>query len=1420
MPLKSSLLFNKSKHSEEWHQAIDAIAGVLHPSDPKFPHALLRQATDVYLKKKGKISQTDADIRLAILIDAHEATDIAVAAAAHAITAGSLRATLHVDLNVAHGNYWGLMTWLQCVIAANRANPASFTDLDATWAHYLLPFATHGAAAAGKILIGVSRALMECATPSMNMVPEFLSLTSRALADYSAHLEGLRLRNNWVAAHGASYWMIELGRVSPATTPPGFLLPEHIFDTQFPIWRAWANWRPNLRRITALSSMDNNSAAEIPALLALEGPDFINGNGVTLREGLVEQYKLGRSWVKFGSMLIEVPGRTKDGLRDILESAASTLETIWTTAPKDRPEVFKLFVELTINRPITQEALNLIQAVLYMQGGIDSDNLEIILRIYTEHDDLGGYHIEGLQRIIQLLDQDRTDGLRRILLTPKLLKDITRCLQDCQCAVRTLIERRQPWTEFALELHAFCTVLKNSKTVSVVEERLLSEMCLLLPPEREMSMACKIYTAAREFEPEQFHDAEATAKSSEGAITTQRVIAPSFLTGQSEQPKYSLEEIIEQYCLHRLLAQEAAGFNSQRIFDTILRVWESTYGSKLGEYQRQLAILVTKITSNNVDLGMKCLNGIVPTSEELSLGLPLKSVVLILQRIEKDPDDSNVRFIRLLARCPDAWSPQGLSCWRDLAYSLLAEGTHLNVFRDRNMINYTLKTMKAAEWLSFLTEVEMLFASDSTIHSDEESLPPILQSDLQKWKRALAPYTTALTQLELALGQGNEAIRCILSGDCGRGRNTIALLQSLEAVKSKPVAPFLYQIVGLLSTKSSKTWGILDCISLLTDASSETVEICKKIWDAKNGFLDIPGLPVSASKSSSQETIRVGYIAVLPSAKPSSEVSLPLQPTASRYDVPSSVVEVMVAGWLLDEEADESIKNAVHSIARLLDVVQVGFDVSKEQLTEAATFWQKIEDELVEEAQRMESLRRALKTSDPKETTLLLQHFNIPDTNELDDEMMRLSAEVLNAVEKVSANEVEMSFSLAALTQLQRTAMGVPDIANALLLRLQRDDSTDSSPSFCLHYNSHLQFETMSHSPYSCSAGSEHPTRQICSSGQTVLTWQLSRVIYSRLRRGDTAIETIYRSTLIWLRDIAQFCVSCSTSHKATTSQLRRSTPCDLLSCAQLWYNLPLHVRIPEIRTDTFAVDVALASVYAAAMTGKAELLPSCPIRGSELIKSILDSLPQMAVMRDAVNLSAVLTSYHASAEKLLSWAVVHHRGFLATATGLLKIPNLPVGTHQFVLANASPSAEKAFVSKIQWTKRETTALFHGTSLDRLPAILAQGLRVCSGTPLQRTGAAHGKGIYLADDPATSFYYSPTSLSWKNSGLTNMKLLLGCEVVGAGNRVSGTIHVVSDVESVMVRYILLFTREARVPIRGHIEPAMASGMKALRSGAV
>ncbi|KAJ4378761.1 GID complex subunit containing RING finger motif [Didymella sp. IMI 355093] len=647
---------------------------------------------------------------------------------------------------------------------------------------------------------------------------------------------------------------------------------------------------------------------------------------------------------------------------------------------------------------------------------------------------------------------------------------------------------------------------------------------------------------------------------------------------------------------------------------------------------------------------------------------------------------------------------------------------------------------------------------------------------------------------------------------------------TLKGVEGKPVELFLQQVVGLISAKIVDGSKVLDCILNLSEASEDAVRACKRIWDAKLGFLSISGLPQRRTASApdpSTSSIETDSTMTDVITNNLSHKVTPLDPAAEKCNVPVAVVEVMVAGWLQNETVSKNTKDAVHLLAGLLGIVAYHFDVPKATLICAATFWQKVEDDLIQEEIRLVALRKALKARDPKGTTRLLGHIGVSDTTDLDEEIMKLPASVVDLVEKIGDDEVEMTFSLAGLTKLQRAAMGVPEGANTLMLQLSFDYNNDSSPSFCLHYNTDKSSQTLAHTRYVCSKGSDNPTKQICTSAQTALTWQLSRAIYSEIRGGTIGIADIFQHINTWLPKLAQLCVSCS-ARNAQYIQLRRSSPCtnNPYACAQLWYSLPLHVRVPEIRTDTFAVDMALTSVYAAAMADKPELLPNCPIRGSEYIKSVLNALPPMRVMRDAVNLSTVLASYHTHAEKLISWAVVHHRGFLATATGPLKIPNLPPGTHQFVLAAARPVLEVSSAHNLTASKRPTTVLFHGTSLDRLPAILAQGLRVCSGTALQRTGAVHGKGIYLSEDPATSFSYSPSCLSWKNSGLGNMRMMLGCEMVGPASKVTGNIHVVADPESVVVRYVMMFARDtARIPIRGHIEPAMKSGMEALRSGA-
>ncbi|KAF1961470.1 hypothetical protein CC80DRAFT_382277, partial [Byssothecium circinans] len=105
-------LFTKSKPSEEWHEQVAFTAGHYKPSDPLFPYPFLRRHTDYYLKRKGKLSQGEVDVKLAALIDANEKKkgkrEVAIAACGHAMSPAAVRALINSEVQVANASFKGL----------------------------------------------------------------------------------------------------------------------------------------------------------------------------------------------------------------------------------------------------------------------------------------------------------------------------------------------------------------------------------------------------------------------------------------------------------------------------------------------------------------------------------------------------------------------------------------------------------------------------------------------------------------------------------------------------------------------------------------------------------------------------------------------------------------------------------------------------------------------------------------------------------------------------------------------------------------------------------------------------------------------------------------------------------------------------------------------------------------------------------------------------------------------------------------------------------------------------------------------------------------------------------------------------------------------------------------------------------------
>lgn len=1376
-PLKSSSIFNKAKHSDEWHQSIDASAGVLHPSDPKFPWGFVRNHTDAYLQKKGKVNQADVDIRLSSLIDNHEAKDIAIAATAHALTPISLRNRLRLDLNVTHATYWGLKAWLQCLIAANHGNPASVTDLESLWARELLVFATHGHRAAEWLLVGMSRLLRLYPLRSMNDLPEFSILLARAIEDYAVQLEGYRLRNEWSTAFEAVRWMSELAKTSTSNRGSGFICPENVLDQRLSIWQIWATWQPSPESLIRLARLDISCTGFLADLLSLDGPDILTGTEKTLRDGLVARYTGNRTYLRFHSLVVHVHDRSRDTLTAHLDRVAIILDTL--CVPKNRNIHFdsriRLFRDLVCAQPITSESLDILEGLLETPVLPQIDVYAIVGNIYHRRDQLGGEDISGLLSFMGTIQEPGFGKLRTLLFQPWLSKGIERCHSDCRAAVRELMKKKLPWMDLSMELLAFCATLKTSRYNLGVSDEVLQSLTGLPTVEVMESLA----------------DILKAAKSDENVATTTNANASSATITKSTQSapshaQHPLVDIIEAFVTDRLIERGTIESASQRAITSILFIWNT------GVSQRKLAILTTKATKDDIGLMNRCLAAISTTDNQETSGNFFSKLLDILCQAATHPSDATIDLTALLSEFA-GWD----TCWKDLLYMWLVQQCSLGEPDTENSIlEFSLRQLKAAQWIVFMNDLDSIFAQSTDSTTEQRPAPPGLQPALLKWAKQLKPYAPTLTRLESAPNTESQAIACILKCKTW-SKNLLSILGCLRHVEGLAAERLMQQVVGKLSHADLNHWDIYEVCVDLMHADQETINLCSKIWEAAYGRLNIPGL-FDPKQESIDDTSKV----------------------VSSLVVPMAVVEVMLAGHLRDETITDRCKATLQSLAK---VVQIEIHVDRvpyEKIDEATAFWQKIEQDIIDEADRLHRLQKALKAKDPTGTTLLLQELGIPDHSLIDEEISKLPTGIRDFVERVGDTEVEVSFPIASFTELRRNAMGISKEAKTLLVRISIGLNNDDKPaSFCVHLDSDVFTEDHKHDLWICQRDKSAPSAHVCTSTQTAFVWQVNRILHMQLRDGDISLVELYTRVKKRLEIIGHACVACGASHNATNTHLRRGIPCNLIACAQLWYQLPLDVRIPEIRTDLFAVDAMLMAVYSAAMSNRSELLAGCPLRGSENIKAILNALPSLTVISHAVNISSVLQTYHRDAEKLISWAVVHHRGYIATATGICKVPTL-TNVHQFVLANASPKLESDFVSKLPSPSSKSTVLFHGTTFDRLPAILSQGLKVCSGTALQRTGAAHGKGIYLAEDPATSLTYAPTTMSWKNSGLANTRLLLACEVAGSGRNVSSTIHVITDEKSVMVRYLFFLPVTVTAPLANHIVPAIASGMAALRKGVV
>ena len=742
----------------------------------------------------------------------------------------------------------------------------------------------------------------------------------------------------------------------------------------------------------------------------------------------------------------------------------------------------------------------------------------------------------------------------------------------------------------------------------------------------------------------------------------------------------------------------------------------------------------------------------------------ISAVLAIFKGLGEDRVKAFFEFSRLLVTKA---TPELRSCWRMILYYEIHS-------QDAYIFDQALKILTTERWFQWLQFIQSLFEDMM-----DSCSPTLFKPELHTWAQRLRLYLPTLESLEQ-----NSALPCFLRGyNASMNEKLEQILKWINITQGIHWRKVIDPVIAELDISGSNAGEIEGELATISRMTSKGVEVCINMLEAcQEGSIQFAELYLNGA-------LQVPYLSVMD----------------------HKALKILATHCGVHVEADGARSPHISDVA--------------------ADYFAGRSEELLAETQRLESLRLSLSAVDPGSVSSLLAKLRIEPPSSFDDMLATLPVTIVDMVERAGENEIELRFPITNLSMLQKHAM-VAGEAESIFVRLKF--SPKGTPTeFCIHLAGTDFGGTREHTPCNVSRGDFAPQQHFCYGQPSRGVYQLSRTVWRRLRKTFVSLEDIYSIIRTSIPDLSRSCIICGSG----SAHLQRSTICQKAYCRTIFSFADCEILLADIWHNATVADLLLTIVDAAAVSGKMDLLPNCPVNDARQVLSLLGQLPIVEALKNhlthciniygsSFRLERALTGYSSVPDQLrqvLIWACNGNRGFLTPAVDQFRIPGF--GTHQFLLANASPELEMAFAAHIETPRSSFRILFHGTSVDRLHAILCQGLQVLSNTPLMRHAAAKGKGIYTADGPATAWGFAESTPSgsagsgWKHSSFSTHRVLLGCELAGEKPG-EGDIHVITDPTRLMVRYVFLLEPNASMPRAKDVRPAMQSVFASLRLGAV
>ena len=773
--VKAMLRILTKKHSatqasEDWHRDVTAIAGTARPTDADFPWSQLQKCTEVFVKKNNKLVTEQLDERLLVLIQQAAVKEVAVAACAHALSPRNARKLLVEDLYVGPSNYFGLVTYLQAIIAASRVKPEAASASEAYWARKLLRHlgTPMQDGELGKELANIFSILADGMTADSLLRMHIATLARNTCQRFAERLAMLRINNQWVHAHATAAWLSTFS-AKGSNLPSGGVGPVQLLNIYLPAWQAWAAWRPNMARLRFLEGNSIHRNDLLRDLLVIEGPDFTNTGKAKLEEGLLSQDSgLFPKTISWGNIHIELRGSVPNEARSIIERLSNAIDTACVAGQ----DFIALLAHLCVGKAMSYEKFQILEGIYSMPQHLTS----AVLYIYTRPHDDSGTQIAMIRQLLPFLAHARTSKLRESL-APFLINSVTEYVETKQSDLCERMEAGKPWDGNQIDLLAFGKELQGAPwLIPLLDPSLRTYIQSIIngPPMEVINLLESI-----------------------------RISAQSVTPSNGD----SLISQIDAYCKAWLIPHCKIDASSRLLVQSLVRLWDQYPDSK----RRNLALRIAQYPNTDVPLRCMRLTQMVTLDDDF-----VTTLLAILQDCKETSVRLIVKFVAILASETRA---EVVKCWRMLLYREIQK-------HGDQLVDQALANLTARDWLSWLHLIKTILSDMVDWFS-----PILLSPDLHGWAALLLDYLPTLERLEQSLGHP-PALKCLLTGPDVSTRATLCqiltLVKQAQGTQRQRVMEF---IINRLARSGSNADDIGRTLSIMIKTTSEGAVACVSMLD-------------------------------------------------------------------------------------------------------------------------------------------------------------------------------------------------------------------------------------------------------------------------------------------------------------------------------------------------------------------------------------------------------------------------------------------------------------------------------------------------------------------------------------------------------------------------------------------------------------